>query len=55
MNWISASFHAQAWSPYLRPWRFTSDPEGEAAVKAKADEKLCERFEMIEEWLPEGG
>lgn len=55
MNWTSASFHAQAWSPYLRPWRFTSQPAGEAAVRAAALDKLRDRFDLIESWLSEEG
>lgn len=53
LNWLSASFHAQAFSPYLRPWRFTTSEDGEAAVKAKAREKVMERFGMVEGWLRE--
>lgn len=55
MNWISASFHAQAWSPYLRPWRFTNNPDGEAGVKLKAYTKLLQRFVTVEDALGEDG
>lgn len=53
LNWISASLHAQAWSPYIRPWRFTTNEsaEGQAAVKAGAEKNVRERFARLEKML----
>jgi glutathione S-transferase len=39
----------------MRPFRFTADSAGEAAVKAAARSKLVERFALLEEMLHETG
>lgn len=53
LNWISASLHAQAWSPFIRPFRFTTDQslEGQAAVRDGAVKNLRERFARLEKTL----
>lgn len=57
MNWISGSFHAQAWGPYIRPWRFTTDASAEAqsAVKAAAEQKVLDCYAMLESKLHTNG
>ena len=73
LNWISATFQAQAWGPYVyahpsqfgirtyyfnryvRPWRFTTDKSGEAAVKAAGEQKIIERFGTLESMLNAAG
>ncbi|KAF2174253.1 hypothetical protein M409DRAFT_16517 [Zasmidium cellare ATCC 36951] len=57
MNWISASLHAQAWSPYKRPFRFTTDQsaEGQAALLAKSEQNVLEQFSRLEKTLDDKG
>lgn len=57
LNFISGPLHAQAWGPYIRPRRFTTDAsaEAQAAVKAAAERNLLDRFAMLESRLhPDG-
>ena len=56
LNFCSASVHAQAWGPFLRPWRYTTDPssEAQAAVKAKSAVNLREQFDSVESQLRDG-
>ncbi|KAK5123121.1 hypothetical protein LTR85_003319 [Meristemomyces frigidus] len=57
LNFISGPLHAQAWGPYIRPWRFTTDTsaEAQAAVKEAAKRSLLDRFATLEANLhPEG-
>lgn len=57
LNFISGPLHAQAWGPFIRPWRFTTDTsaDAQAAVKAAAKHNLLERFTMLEARLhPQG-
>ncbi|KAK4498582.1 hypothetical protein PRZ48_011240 [Zasmidium cellare] len=57
LNWISASLHAQAWSHFKRPFRFTTDQSeaGQAPVLAKATQNVLERFARLERTLDEKG
>jgi glutathione S-transferase len=55
LNYLSAAIHAQAWGPYLRPHRFTNDKAAEASIKAACEQKLKDRFTLIESRLPEDG
>ena len=57
LNWISASLHAQAWSPYKRPGRFTRDTsaEAQAAIKESAEDQVLKRFKMLEAKLDVSG
>ena len=55
MNFLSGSIHAQAWGAWIRPVRFTDEPDGEAGVKRQALKKLRERFAMVESKLPTSG
>lgn len=40
---------------YVRPWRFTTDKAGEAAVQAACKQMLLERFDMLESKLDADG
>ena len=40
---------------YVRPWRFTTDKSGEAAVKAASEQKIIERFDTLETMLNAAG
>ena len=42
-------------SRYVRPYRFTTDKTGEAAVKAACEQTLLERFDMLESKLDAAG
>ena len=53
LNWISATVHAQAWGPYVRPSRFTTDQTAEASVRAAAAQRLQARWDEIESKLGE--
>jgi len=55
MNWLSGPLHAQVWGPFARPWRWTDDPAAEDGIRRKCRERVIERFDMIEEKLPESG
>lgn len=55
MNWLSGPLHAQVWGPYARPWRWTNDPSAEAGIKEKCKGRVIERFDMVEDRLPDGG
>lgn len=57
INWISASLHAQAWSLWMRPWRFTTDSsaEAQAAIKKSAEQTVLERFRRLEAQLDVNG
>ncbi|KAK3055299.1 hypothetical protein LTR09_003852 [Extremus antarcticus] len=52
MSFLSGSIHAQAWGPYIRPFRFTDEPAVEAGVRRKAEQLLRERAALLEEKLP---
>ena len=49
------AYYLTAFNRYVRPWRFTNDKSGEAAVKAASEQKLGERFSMLESMLNETG
>ena len=55
LSYLSAAIHAQAWGPYLRPHRFTNDKAAEAGIQAACEQKLKDRFALIESRLPEEG
>lgn len=55
MNWISAPLHAQAWGPYIRPFRFTTDPKAEESIREKCKEKVLGCFGSIESALNDDG
>lgn len=55
MNWLSGPLHAQVWGPFVRPWRWTDDPSAEDGIRTKCRARVIERFDMIEEKLPEEG
>lgn len=55
LNYLSAAIHGQAWAPYLRPARFTNDPQAEDGIKAASKQKLLDRFALIESKLPKDG
>ncbi|KAK4547475.1 hypothetical protein LTR36_001131 [Oleoguttula mirabilis] len=57
LNFISGPLHAQAWGPYIRPERFTTatTPEALTGVKAAAEQRLHERFAMLEKGLHADG
>lgn len=40
---------------FIRPWRFTTDKSGEDAVKAAGEQRLAERFSMLESMVNEIG
>ncbi len=44
-----------AFERYVRPWRFTTDKVGEAAVKEASEQRLIERFGVLESVLNETG
>lgn len=55
LSWIASSIHAQAWGPYLRPFRFTtsSNPEVLASIKEASKEKVLLQFGRLEDRLSE--
>lgn len=40
---------------YIRPWRFTTEKSGEAAVKAACEQRVVERFGVLESMLNDTG
>ncbi|KAK5163724.1 uncharacterized protein LTR77_010397 [Saxophila tyrrhenica] len=55
MNFLSASIHSQPWGAFVRPFRFTDEPEAEPGVKRKAKQRLQERLALMESKLPADG
>jgi glutathione S-transferase len=55
LNWISGPLHAQAWGPYIRPHRFTTDPAAEEGIREKCKDIVLERFDTIESALSDEG
>jgi len=53
LAWIAGPLHAQAWGPYVRPFRFTIDKatEAHAAIQESARRKCLERFATLESRL----
>ncbi len=56
-EWLNflAVLHAQAWAAFIRPVRFTDEPQAEAGVKRAASNKLRERYAHIESHLSSEG
>ena len=53
LAWIAGPLHAQAWAPFVRPFRFTTDDavQAHAAVKESARRKCLDRYATLESRL----
>jgi glutathione S-transferase len=54
MNWLSGNLHTMAFAQIWRPQRFTSEEEGEPAVRAKGRENILDHYAYIERLLGDG-
>ncbi|KXT14104.1 hypothetical protein AC579_777 [Pseudocercospora musae] len=55
LSWIAGPIHAQTWSPFMRPFRFTSETAAEAAIKETSKQKVLKLFATLDGKLSESG
>ena len=51
MNWLSGTVHGQAYSMWLGPQRWSTDPAGADGIKAKGAEMIKQCYQTIDEKL----